>query len=183
VPVNYDHLPSGRPADPDITKDTARFMDLPITPLYAFGHGLSYTSFAYGDVALSAAQMPAAGGTVTVTVPVTNAGTRAGDEVVQLYMRDPVASTSRPVKQLRGFARVALQPGETRAVSFTLSADQFALWSHDREWLIEPGVIELMVGSASDDIRVRAAVEVIGSAKGSIEPAAIPTPVVVGARP
>lgn len=183
VPVNYDHLPSGRPADPDITKDTARFMDLPITPLYAFGHGLSYTSFAYGEVALSAAQMPAAGGTVTVTVPVTNTGARAGDEVVQLYMRDPVASTSRPVKQLRGFARVTLQPGETRAVSFTLSANQFALWSHDREWLIEPGVIELMVGSASDDIRSRAAVEVIGSAKGSIEPAAIPTPVAIGARP
>lgn len=183
VPVHYDHLPSGRPADPDITKDTARFMDLPITPLYAFGHGLSYTSFAYGEVALSAAQMPAAGGTVTITVPVTNTGARAGDEVVQLYMRDPVASTSRPVKQLRGFARVTLQPGETRAVSFTLSANQFALWSHDREWLIEPGMIELMVGSASDNIRARAAVEVIGSAMGSIEPAAIPTPVAIGARP
>ncbi|HSF13713.1 MAG TPA: beta-glucosidase BglX [Erythrobacter sp.] len=183
VPVNYDHLPSGRPADPDLTKDTARFMDLPITPLYAFGHGLSYTSFAYGEVTLSTSQMSAAGGTVTVTVPVTNTGGRPGDEVVQLYMRDPVASVSRPVKQLRGFARVTLQPGETRAVSFTLSADQFALWSHDREWLIEPGVIELMVGSASDDIRARAAVEVIGSAKGSIEPAAIPTSVVIGARP
>ena len=183
VPVNYDHLPSGRPADPDIAKDTARFMDLPITPLYAFGHGLSYTSFAYGDIALSASRIPADGGRMTVTIPVTNTGSRAGDEVVQLYMRDPVARVSRPVKQLRGFARIALQPGETRSISFTLSADQFALWSHDREWLIEPGTIELMVGSASDDIRARAAFEIVGTAKGSIEPAAIMTPVAIGERP
>lgn len=180
VPVNYDHLPSGRPADPDLAKDTARFMDLPITPLYAFGHGLSYTTFDYGEIALSAARIPADGGSVSVTIPVTNTGRRAGDEVVQLYMRDPIASVSRPVKQLRGFARVALQPGETRTVTFTLSADQFALWSHDREWLIEPGTIALMIGTASDDIRARAAIDIIGTAKGSIEPAAIATRVEIG---
>jgi beta-glucosidase len=179
VPVNYDHLPSGRPADPDLAKDTARYMDVPITPLYAFGHGLSYTTFAYGAATLSASRIPAEGGSLTVTVPVTNTGKRAGDEVVQLYMRDPVASVSRPVMQLRGFTRVTLQPGETREVAFTLSAKQFALWSQAGEWLIEPGAIELMIGSASDDIRVRTAIEVTGSASTDIAPAAIPTPVEV----
>lgn len=175
VPVNYDHLPSGRPADPDITKDTARYMDQPITPLYAFGHGLSYTAFAYGEVGTSTESVAANGGEITVTVPVTNSGARVGDEVVQLYMRDPVASISRPVKQLRGFARVTLQPGETCEVSFTLSTDQFALWSRDGEWEIEPGTIELMIGGASDDIRARTTIEIEGRAKGSIAPAAIAT--------
>lgn len=175
VPVNYDHLPSGRPADPDKTKDTARYMDQEITPLYAFGHGLSYTDFAYGQISQSSARIAADGGSVTLTIPVRNTGTRTGDEVVQLYVRDPVASVSRPVKQLRGFARMTLQPGETREVSFTLSTDQFALWSRQGAWQIEPGTIELMIGSASDDIRARAAIEIEGSATGSIAPAAIPT--------
>lgn len=175
VPVNYDHLPSGRPADPDLTKDTARYMDQPITPLYAFGHGLSYTTFGYGEIALSAPRIAADGGSVTVTIPVTNTGACAGDEVVQLYMRDPVASVSRPVMQLRGFSRVTLAQGQTREVSFTLSSRQFALWSQAGDWSIEPGTIELMIGSASDDIRARTAVEIVGSAKGSIAPAAIAT--------
>lgn len=175
LPVFYDHLPSGRPADPDLTKDTARYSDQPITPLYAFGHGLSYTTFSYGDVTVSGARIPAESGSVTVTIPVTNTGTRAGDEVVQLYMRDPFASVSRPVMQLRGFARVTLQPGQTREVAFTLSSNQFALWSQAGNWLIEPGVIELMIGSASDDVRARTRFEIVGSAKGSIAPAAIAT--------
>ena len=175
VPVNYDYLPSGRPADPDPSKDTARYMDQPITPLYAFGHGLSYTRFSYGEPSVDRSRIPANGGEVTITLDVTNTGARAGDEVVQLYMRDPVASISRPVQQLRGFKRVALQPGETKRVFFTLSADQFALWSRDGGWVIEPGKIELMVGSASDDIRGRAAVTIDGEGRGSIAPAAIPT--------
>ncbi|WP_435199140.1 beta-glucosidase BglX [Qipengyuania sp. 902] len=173
VPVNYDHLPSGRPADPDLSKDTARYMDAPVTPLYAFGHGLSYTNFDYGEVRLSAAQIPAQGGAISVTIPVTNTGPVAGDEVVQLYMRDPVASVSRPVQQLRAFARIALDAGERREVMFTLTSDQFALWSLDDDWLIEPGTIELMVGSSSDDIRKRISFEIAGTATGSIAPAAI----------
>ena len=184
VPVNYDHLPSGRPADPDLSKDSARYSDVAITPLYAFGHGLSYTRFDYGEARLSAGAIPAADGLISVTVPVTNSGRRAGDEVVQLYMRDPVASVSRPVKQLRGFARVALEPGERRDVTFTLTADQFALWGQGGGWQIEPGTIELMIGSASDDIRAQARFEIVGAAEGSIAPAAIPTAVAItgGAR-
>jgi beta-glucosidase len=175
VPVHYDHLPSGRPADPDLSKDTARYMDQPITPLYAFGHGLSYTRFGYGDLRLSETTIPAQGGSVSVTVPVTNTGRVAGDEVVQLYMRDPVARVSRPVKQLRGFHRLALSPGETREVTFTLHAAQFALWAGDEGWLVEPGEIELMVGSASDDIRTAGTVTLTGTGRGTIAPAAIPT--------
>ena len=175
VPVHYDHLPSGRPADPDLSKDTARYMDQPITPLYAFGHGLSYTRFGYGDLRLSETTIPAQGGSVSVTVPVTNTGRVAGDEVVQLYMRDPVARVSRPVRQLRGFHRLALSPGETREVTFTLHAAQFALWASDEGWLVEPGEIELMVGSASDDIRAAGTVTLTGTGRGTIAPAAIPT--------
>ena len=175
VPVNYDFLPSGRPADPDLTKDTARYMDQPITPLYAFGHGLSYTDFAYGEPMLDRSEIAADGGALTISVDVTNSGARSGDEVVQLYMRDPVASISRPVKQLRGFRRVALAPGETKRVSFTLTADQFALWGKFGDWVIEPGEIELMVGSASDDIRGRTSFTITGRGAGRIAPAAIET--------
>ncbi|TIX52068.1 beta-glucosidase [Alteraurantiacibacter aquimixticola] len=179
VPFTYDTLPSGRPADPDLSKDTARYMDLPITPLYAFGHGLSYTSFDYGEIALDTSSVAAEGGSVTLTIPVTNSGSVVGDEVVQLYMRDPVASVSRPVMQLRGFRRVSLAPGETREVSFTPTADQFALWGLQGGWVIEPGRIELLIGSASDDIRASTQVEVTGTATGTITPAAIPTRVTV----
>jgi beta-glucosidase len=176
VPYTYDHLPSGRPADPDLAKDTARYRDLPITPLYAFGHGLSYTSFAYGGMTLDRATVAAGGGEVTVTVPVTNTGARAGEEVVQLYMRDPVAAVSRPVMQLRGFRRVALAPGETGRVSFTLSAGHFAYWGIDGGWVIEPGEIELMAGGASDAIATRATLTVEGEARGSASPASLPVP-------
>lgn len=174
VPFSYDQLPSGRPASEDLATDTVRFRDLPITPLYAFGHGLSYTSFSYGPIALDRTAIPADGGTVTVSVPVTNTGERAGEEVVQLYMHDPIASVSRPVKQLRGFRRVLLAPGETRIVSFKLSAAHFALWKQGGGWAIEPGEIELMVGGASDAIHARATLTIEGGASGAHSPASLP---------
>jgi beta-glucosidase len=174
VPFAYDQLPSGRPASADLASDTVRWRDQPITPVWAFGHGLSYTTFEYGALTLDRATVPADGGTVTVSVPVTNTGPRAGDEVVQLYMRDPVASVSRPVLQLRGFRRVALQPGETRTVRFTLEADHFALWSQRGGWVIEPGAIELSVGGASDAIHARATLTIEGSENGTQSPASLP---------
>jgi len=174
VPFTYDQLPSGRPASEDLATDTVRYRDQPTTPLYAFGHGLSYTTFAYGPLSLDRAGVSADGGTVTVSVPVTNTGSRAGDEVVQLYMRDPVASVSRPVKQLRGFRRVTLQPGETRRVSFSLNAAHFALWGLGGGWVIEPGRIELMAGSASDAIHARGELTIEGRGGGAMSPASIP---------
>jgi beta-glucosidase len=114
VPFAYDQLPSGRPASDDLASDSVRWRDQPITPLWAFGHGLSYTTFEYGALTLDRASIPADGGTVTVSVPVTNTGARAGDEVVQLYMRDPVASVSRPVMQLRGTSRKPIPASSKR---------------------------------------------------------------------
>jgi beta-glucosidase len=174
VPFTYDQLPSGRLASADLATDTVRYRDLPITPLYAFGHGLSYTSFAYGALTLDRTTVAAQGGTVTALVAVTNTGERAGDEVVQLYMRDPVASVSRPVMQLRGFRRVALAPGETRIVSFDLSAAHFALWGGQGGWTIEPGTIQLMVGGASDAIHARIELTIEGRSGGLQSPASIP---------
>ena len=176
VPFAYNQLPSGRPASDDLASDTVRWRDQPITPLWAFGHGLSYSTFEYGPLTLDRSAIPADGGRVTVSVPVTNTGARGGDEVVQLYMRDPVASVSRPVMQLRGFRRVALRAGETRQVSFTLEAAHFALWSRDGGWQIEPGTIELMAGGASDRIATRATLTVEGNASASRSSASLPVP-------
>ena len=169
-PAFYAHMPSGRPADPDLAKDSVRYHDVDIGPLYPFGHGLSYASFAYADLAMDHATI-GVGGEVAISLSVTNTGKVAADEVVQLYMRDPVASVARPVKELRGFVRVALKPGETRRVTFHLRALQTALWQTADQWRIEAGRIDVMVGASSDDIRLRGSFTITGSA-ATTEPAA-----------
>lgn len=174
LPETYARLPSGRPADADLARDTVRYRDLPITPLFAFGHGLSYTSFTYSALTLSRADV-APDGRLTVSVIVRNSGSRAGEEVVQLYAHDPVASVSRPVQQLRGFRRIALAPGEARRVTFTLTPAQFALWD-DGGWRIEAGEIRLMAGASAADIRARASFRIAAPGRGREPPAAILTP-------
>lgn len=169
APMTYAHLPSGRPANPDLTVDSARYRDVAIGPLFPFGHGLSYSVFDYGAV-----QLTSKPGRVTAEVSVTNTGRVSADEVVQLYFRDPVASVARPVKELRGFARVALAPGETRRVRFTLDHAQFAIW-HDGKWIVEAGQIELMLGSSSDDIRTRGRFTIALRSEGLVPAAAIET--------
>jgi beta-glucosidase len=178
VPLTYDMRPSGRPANPDIKIDSNRYQDIAETPLYAFGHGLSYSSFTYGAMTIDRPEI-AGDASFTVNVPITNNGARAGDEVVQLYVRDPVASVSRPVKQLRGFSRVNIKPGETRTVSFTLNASQFALYDAQGNWKVEPGTIEIMVGAASDDIRQRGSIRITSVGTAPKTPAAIATVVSV----
>jgi beta-glucosidase len=131
-------------------------------PQYAFGHGLSYTSFGYAKLRTSAPQI-APGDPLMVAVEVTNSGARAGDEVVQLYVRYPESKVERPLKQLRGFQRIALAPGETRSVTLRVSAEDLAYWSTARHaWVVEPGRVELMVGpsSADADLRLRRLVAV-----------------------
>ena len=131
-------------------------------PLFAFGHGLSYTQFAYSNLQLSAKQIPAAG-KVTVSVDVENMGKRAGDEVVQLYVHDVACSVPRPGKELRGFERITLNAGEKKTVTFTLPAEKLAFWDEKTHgFVVEPGLFDIMVGSSSDDIRVKGQVEVIG---------------------
>jgi beta-glucosidase len=96
-----------------------------------------------------------ADGTATVKCTVTNTGSRAGDEVVQLYIRDVLASLARPVMELKGFARISLQPGESKDVSFTLSREHLQMLDRDMKWVVEPGAFRVMVGSSSKDIRLR----------------------------
>ncbi|WP_294391057.1 glycoside hydrolase family 3 N-terminal domain-containing protein [uncultured Sphingomonas sp.] len=176
-PTFYNHLPTGRPASPDLAVDTARYHDADIGPLFPFGHGLSYASFDYGPLTVDKAEI-GPGESVTVTVAVTNRGNMVADEVVQLYMRDPLASVARPVKEMRGVKRVTLRPGETKRVSFRLSAAQTAIWQAGR-WHIEAGRIDLMVGASSDDIRQRGAFTITAEGWGSVPSASLSTPVMV----
>jgi beta-glucosidase len=162
VPLPYAHNNTGRPADEDLTKDTARYHDLPTTPLLPFGHGLSYTTFRYGALSVTPTRA-ASGATVDVRVPVENDGPVAGDEVVQLYVRDPVASVARPVQLLRGFARVTLAPGQRATVRFALPVDELGFWDDALAYAVEPGEIQLMAGSSSADIRARGTLTVTGS--------------------
>jgi len=124
---------------------------VPWTPLFPFGYGLSYTQFKLSDLQLSAPRIRA-NETLRVSVDLENAGTRAGDEVVQLYIRDPVATMTRPVKELKGFQRVTLQAGEKRRVEFTLTRDQLAFWNREMRFVAEPGEFRVMVGSNSRDL-------------------------------
>ncbi|HEV2667775.1 MAG TPA: glycoside hydrolase family 3 C-terminal domain-containing protein, partial [Blastocatellia bacterium] len=148
VPIYYNHKNTGRPPDAN-NKYTSKYYDLPWTPLYPFGYGLSYTQFRMTNLQLSA-QRIRPDGKVIVSVEVENTGKRAGDEVAQLYLRDVAASVTRPVKELKGFQRITLQPGEKRRVEFTLSPEHFGFWSHENRFIVEPGDFKVTVGSSSE---------------------------------
>ncbi|MCJ7512535.1 MAG: glycoside hydrolase family 3 C-terminal domain-containing protein [Anaerolineales bacterium] len=156
VPLTYNHKPSGMRSNwyVDYVAEKA-------APLYPFGHGLSYTTFEYGSLSISPAQATA-GERVAICVAVTNTGRRAGEEVVQLYVRDEFASVPRPVKQLMGFARVELRPGERKTIRFDLPIDQLGFISSAMKLVIEPGRILVMIGSSSEDIRLQGEFEIVG---------------------
>ena len=147
IPIHYDEKPTGRPFDP-ANKYTSKYLDVDNTPLYPFGYGLSYTRFALGDLSVSPAAI-SADGTVTVSATVRNVGRRAGDEVVQLYVRDRVASVTRPVRSLRGFARVTLAPGQARQVTFRLGPDDLSLLDASGRRVVEPGAFTVWVSTSS----------------------------------
>jgi beta-glucosidase len=157
VPVSYRHHPTGGRSNPK-----GDYVDGPTSPLWPFGFGRSYTTFELSNLRLDRAQLATVGGEITVTVDVTNTGNRRGDEVVQLYVRDPEATVARPVLELRGFRRVGLAPGECRSVSFRLSAEQFAYVGADYRRVVEAGVINVFVGSSSDDLPLAAQFELVG---------------------
>ncbi len=146
IPISYNVLPTSRP--PGENRYTSRYLDEEVTPLFPFGFGLSYTTFAYSNLRT---QKPRAGRTETIVVEVDvrNTGSVAGQEVVQLYSRQPVASRSRPLRELRAFEKVLLRPGEMRTVRFTVTRDQFAFHDDSGTALIEPGVIEFYAGGSS----------------------------------
>ncbi len=150
VPIYYNHRNTGRP--PTKEKYTSKYNDVPWTPLYPFGHGLSYTTFRYGTPTLSATTMRP-GDSIRVEVDVTNAGRVAGDEVVQLYVRDDVGSVTRPVQELRGFRRVHLTPGETRRLIFAIDIQDLAFHDAALARIAEPGSFTLFVGGSSADTK------------------------------
>lgn len=141
LPLYYNHKPSAQWQD---------YLSQDVRPLFHFGYGLSYTKFRYGKPVLRKAAVKK-GETGRVTVEVTNTGKVAGDEIVQLYIRDVVSTVTRPVKELKGFARISLKPGETRKVSFDITPDKLAFHNVDMKYVVEPGEFEIMTGPSSRD--------------------------------
>ena len=151
IPIYYSIRSTGRPgATEEFQKFQSYYLDAPNSPLYTFGYGLSYTTFEFSDLTLSQASMPM-DGTMEVSVKVTNTGDRAGQEVVQLYIRDLVATQTRPVKELKGFKKISLDKGETQTVTFTLTADDLAFYHMDMSLKAEPGEFTIFAGPGSHE--------------------------------
>jgi beta-glucosidase len=148
VPIYYNHKNTGRPPD-EKNKYASKYLDVPWTPLFPFGHGLSYTKFQLSGLRVAEPRIRR-DGRVTVSVNVENVGERAGDEVVQLYLRDVVASVTRPVQELRGFERVTLRPGERRSVRFVLGPEHLGLYDRQMNWIVEPGLFRVRVATSSE---------------------------------
>lgn len=156
IPIYYNYLNTGRPA-PDnggIPNYRSGYIDLQKSPKFPFGFGLSYTTFKYENLKLNTNKINK-GQSVDVSFTLTNTGKYAGEEVVQLYLRDQVASVVRPVKELKDFQKVQLKPGETTTVHFTIDAQKLSFYNNKLQWIAEPGVFDLMIGSSSADIRLK----------------------------
>jgi beta-glucosidase len=159
VPLYYNHKNTGRPPDPN-NKYSSKFLDVPVTPLFPFGYGLSYTRFKLTNLQLSA-QSIRPDGSLTVSVELENTGKRAGDEVVQLYIRDMAASVTRPVKELKGFERVTLRAGEKRRIEFRLTPAHLGFHGRDMRFIVEPGAFKVSAGTNSVE-GLEASFEVVG---------------------
>jgi beta-glucosidase len=158
-PLYYNHKNTGRPPDAG-NKYSSKYLDIPWTPLFPFGHGLSYTQFRLTDLQLSA-QMISLDGRLTASVWVENTGRRTGDEVVQLYLRDVASSVTRPVKELKGFERITLRAGERRRVQFTLLPEDLGFYNREMRFVVEPGAFKVTVGTSSEG-GLEAGFEVVG---------------------
>jgi len=160
IPVYYAHKPSG-----GRSHWTGNYVDLSPTPLYPFGHGLSYTTFAYQNLTLNATAIPQ-GGKIEIAFDVKNTGARTGAEVAQLYVHyQPSQSIlTRPVKELKGFARVNLEAGATQRVTITLHAQQLAFYDEQMQYVLNPGEVEVMIGASADDIRLTGTFSISGTA-------------------
>ncbi|TDQ10341.1 beta-glucosidase BglX [Pedobacter metabolipauper] len=154
VPLYYSHKNTGRPLQNGqwFSKFRSNYLDVSNDPLYPFGYGLSYTSFAYSPIKLSNESFKM-GGSITVSVAVTNTGLREGKEVVQLYTQDLVGSSTRPVKELKNFQKISLFPGETKTVTFTISADDLKFYNSSLKYAAEPGDFKVFIGTNSRDVK------------------------------
>ncbi|MBW2092890.1 MAG: glycoside hydrolase family 3 C-terminal domain-containing protein, partial [Deltaproteobacteria bacterium] len=157
---NYKFLAHGIPRLPEAE------------PLFPFGHGLSYTTFEYSDLSLSASEVPV-DGVITISCTVRNTGSREGDEVVQLYVQDLYASITRPVKELKGFIRLGFNPDEAKRISFTVSADLLSFTGPDYKKIVEPGAIKVMIGTSSEDIRLTGEFKLTGPVREAGEDRAL----------
>ncbi|KAB5390303.1 beta-glucosidase BglX [Bacteroides fragilis] len=154
IPLFYNHKNTGRPLQEGrwFEKFRSNYLDVSNEPLYPFGYGLSYTTFAYSDIHLSSTEM-SADGELTATVTVTNTGSRDGAEVIQLYIRDLVGSVTRPVKELKGFEKIFLKAGESRKVSFSITPELLKFYNYDLQFVCEPGDFDVMIGGNSRDVK------------------------------
>ncbi|MEX2602554.1 MAG: glycoside hydrolase family 3 C-terminal domain-containing protein, partial [Gracilimonas sp.] len=149
IPIHYDMKSTGRPFDAN-DKYTSKYLDVPNEPLYVFGHGLSYTTFDYGPVTLSSKSMKPAD-SLQVSVTVSNTGDYEGEEVVQLYIQDKVASVARPVRELKGFQKINLEAGQSEEVVFTITNEDLSFYRADMSYGSEPGEFMVFVGANSRD--------------------------------
>lgn len=155
IPIYYAAKNTGRPLESDhYVVYRSAYLDMPNTPRYAFGYGLSYTGFQYADLKLSKSSVNDHE-TLTVTFSISNTGKYTGEEVAQLYLHQIYASVTRPVKELKDFKKVSLKPGETKTISFTIDKEKLSFYNQQMVWTTEPGDFELMIGSASNDIRLK----------------------------
>lgn len=173
VPVFYSYKPSGMRSNWYVD-----YVSEKVAPLYPFGHGLSYTNFDYSDLSMDRAQATI-DESLDITFKIMNCGAVTGDEVVQLYIRDVFAATPRPVKELKGYLRLSLEPGESRQVTFQLPVNQLAFYDEDLDLVLESGEIEVMLGSSSEDIRLRGKFEIVGDRKMPVQERVFTCPVSV----
>jgi beta-glucosidase len=183
LPVQIPRHPGGQPGtylQPPLGAANTGTSNLDPTPLFSFGYGSSYTSFDVSDLRVSASEVPT-DGEFAVTVGVRNTGARAGEEVVQLYLHDVVAQVTRPVRQLAGFARVRLEPGEAVDVRFTVHADRTAFTGRDLQRIVEPGELDVLVGTSSAHLpcqgrlRFTGTLRVVGSDRRLVTPVEVST--------
>ncbi|HEX2962280.1 MAG TPA: glycoside hydrolase family 3 N-terminal domain-containing protein [Ignavibacteriales bacterium] len=162
IPVYYNYLNTGRPAPEDDSPAIYRsgYIDMVKSPRFPFGYGLSYTTFKYDNMKLSSSKMNN-DGSVEVSCTISNTGKYAGEEVVQLYLRDLVSSPVRPVKELKDFRKIMLKPGESKTVSFTIDKEKLSFFNNNLEWITQPGKFDVMIGSSSTDIRLKDSFELL----------------------
>lgn len=162
LPIYYNHFNTGRPAENDSDRFyRSAYIDLSIHPKFPFGYGLSYTTFKYDNLKLSTAKIKS-GQTIDVSFTLSNTGKYGGEEVAQLYLKDEVANPVRPVKELKDFKKIFLQPGESKVITFKIDKEKLSFYNEKLEWITQPGKFTLMIGSSSDDIRLKQEFELIG---------------------
>jgi beta-glucosidase len=161
IPIYYNHLNTGRPANNDNDRFyRSAYIDLSIYPKFEFGYGLSYTNFEYSDLEVNKQKM-SQNDTIKVRFKITNTGKFAGEEIVQLYLRDKIASVVRPVKELKGFQKVYLMPGESKSISFIIDNEKLSFYNQQMQWVTEPGEFDIMIGTSSEKIKLKNKFELI----------------------